>query len=69
MIKSIGYKTEAFNGYCASSGNIDNRMKEACFDIQILLVEFFTDAINTIRGEFETLRDGECVGKHGFCSS
>lgn len=53
MLKSLGYKAEAFGGYCAASREALASMKEACFDIQIQLVGFFTSAVKSIRGEEE----------------
>ncbi|KAJ4313469.1 hypothetical protein N0V84_009394 [Fusarium piperis] len=53
MLKSLGYKAEAFKGYCAASREVLASMKEACFDIQIQLVEFFTSAVKSMRGEEE----------------
>lgn len=53
MLKSLGYKAEAFKGYYAMSRENLDQMKEACFDIQIQLVEFFTSVIKSMRGEEE----------------
>lgn len=46
MVKSFAHKAEAFNGYCNEAQVIGNLVKEACFDIQILFVDFFTASIN-----------------------
>lgn len=54
MLKSLGYKAEAFNGYYTASPQNLDQVKEACFDIQIQLVEFFTSAVKSMRGEEET---------------
>lgn len=48
MIKSLAHKAEAFNGYCDDAQVVGNSMKEACFDMQTLFVDFFTASINYI---------------------
>ena len=53
MLKSLGYKAEAFKGYYTMSRENLDQIKEACFDIQIQLVEFFTSAVKSMRGEGE----------------
>lgn len=52
MLKSLGYKAEAFKRYYStlSRDNLD-QVKEVCFDIQVQLLEFFTTAIKSMRGE------------------
>lgn len=49
MIKSLALKTEAVNAYCSRSHEIDATIKEVCFDIELLLVEFITSSIKQIR--------------------
>ena len=67
MIKSLGYKAEAFKGYYTASRESSDQIKEACFDIQIQLVEFFASAVNCMRGEkgepqyCEYWQDGELI--------
>lgn len=56
MLKSLGYKAEAFKGYYTGSRKNLDQIKEACFDIQIQLVEFFTSAVKSMRGEEEETR-------------
>ena len=52
MLKSLGYKAEAFKQhYSASSLENLDQVKEVCFDIQVQLVEFFTTAVKSMRGE------------------
>ncbi|KAM0470188.1 hypothetical protein ACHAPX_010074 [Trichoderma viride] len=52
MLKSLGYKVEAFKQhYSASTRENAGRVKEACFDMQVQLVQFFTTAVNIMRGE------------------
>lgn len=53
MIKAIAHKAEAFNTYCASVSLVSNPVKEACFDMQILFVEFFTHSIQCLHGTNE----------------
>lgn len=53
MVKSLALKTEAFNGYCNEAQVVGNSVKEACFDMQILFVDFFTASINYIQGAGE----------------
>lgn len=56
MLKSVGYKAEAFNGYHAVCRENLDQIKEACFDIQIQLVEFFTGAVKSMRGDEKETR-------------
>ncbi|KAM0511972.1 hypothetical protein ACHAPE_009328 [Trichoderma viride] len=52
MLKSLGYKIEAFNQhYSASTEENAGQVKEACFDMQVQLVQFFAAAVNIMRGE------------------
>ncbi|OAQ97307.1 hypothetical protein LLEC1_00074, partial [Akanthomyces lecanii] len=51
MIKSVGYKAEAFIGQCATSFEDRDEIKEACLDIQVQLVRFFTAAVQFLRSE------------------
>ncbi|GFF21642.1 hypothetical protein ATEIFO6365_0015021400 [Aspergillus terreus] len=57
MLKSLGYKVEAFMAYYVACRDKPEKMKEACFDIQIQLVEFFTTAVKSLRGEEDTSHD------------
>lgn len=64
MLKSLGYKVEVFKGYYVVSQEDLPSMKQACFDIQVQLVRFFTSAVKSIRGgEEEGLADGALYGK------
>lgn len=56
MIKSLAHKAEAFNGYCNQAHLVGNLVKEACFDMQILFLDFFTASINYIHGAGEIPR-------------
>ncbi|EHK22215.1 uncharacterized protein TRIVIDRAFT_191059 [Trichoderma virens Gv29-8] len=52
MLESLGYKIEAFEQhYSASTSENANQVKEACFDIQVQLVQFFTTAVKSLRGK------------------
>ncbi|PNP48425.1 hypothetical protein TGAMA5MH_00463 [Trichoderma gamsii] len=52
MIKSLGYKVEAFKQhYSASTQENADQVKEACFDMHVRLVQFFTIAVKFMRGE------------------
>ncbi|KEZ45512.1 hypothetical protein SAPIO_CDS1836 [Scedosporium apiospermum] len=54
MIRSIAYKAETFNSLCEQFGpsqELANSVKEACFKMQVQIVEFFVEAIEIIRGE------------------
>ncbi|KAL3437123.1 hypothetical protein BDV09DRAFT_163834 [Aspergillus tetrazonus] len=67
MLKALGYRAEAFNGYfAASQENPSDQIKEACFDILILLTEFATSAIKTMHGEEDSMYDGKRVGGHSW---
>ncbi|KAK0747419.1 pfs domain-containing protein [Apiosordaria backusii] len=48
MVKSLAHKAEAFNGICRHAPVISNNMKEACFDMQIQLLDFFSSSIKRI---------------------
>jgi hypothetical protein len=56
MIKSLAHKAEAFNGYCHEAQVVGNPVKEACIDMQILFVDFFTASIHYIHGADEVPR-------------
>ena len=51
MLKSLGRRAESFKQLYspASQENVES-VKEACFDIQFLLVTFFTTAVTFMRG-------------------
>lgn len=52
MLKSLGYKAEAFKRYYSASSRWDlDQVREVCFDIQVQLVKFFTIAVKFMRGE------------------
>lgn len=54
MIRSISYKAETFNSLCeqfSPSQELANSVKEACFKMQVQIMEFFVEAIEIIRGE------------------
>lgn len=55
MIKSLAHKAEAFNNYCdvVNMETVGTSIQEACFDIQIQFVDFFTAAIKSIHGDDE----------------
>lgn len=60
MLKFIAHKTEAFNACCDLSHNsLGNPVKEACFDMQISVVEFLTFAIRCIRGDLDNEDHGK----------
>ncbi|TEY42388.1 hypothetical protein BOTCAL_0391g00040 [Botryotinia calthae] len=65
MLKSLGYKAESFKDYYYSSKDKFDQIKEACFDIQIQLVEFFTSAVRSMRGEEEEKKYDERDGLYG----
>lgn len=57
MLKSLGYKVEAFKRhYSASTQENAAQVKEACFDMQVQLVQFFTIAVKSIRGEGDEIQ-------------
>jgi hypothetical protein len=63
MLKSFGYKTEAFSKYYSASHPKDlGQIKEACFEIQVQLVEFFSTAVTAMRGERNFSRP--CENQH-----
>ena len=55
MVKAIGHKIDLFNGYCRNETGL-RQMKEACLDVHIELVAFYTDVIKLFRsGSFGEL--------------
>jgi hypothetical protein len=58
VLKSIGYKADSFNSCVATLPVIPSQIKEACFDIQVQLLEFFVEAVKCIRGEEDDGRYG-----------
>ncbi|EFY88132.1 hypothetical protein MAC_05870 [Metarhizium acridum CQMa 102] len=53
MIKQLVYQAEAFNGLCSSDAEMDNSIKEACFDMQVLYLDFLIASIEYIHGAGE----------------
>lgn len=53
MVKSLIYKAETFNGYYKKASIMETPVKEACFDMQVLFVDFFTSSIKYIHGDDE----------------
>ncbi|KAH8695778.1 hypothetical protein GQ44DRAFT_744505 [Phaeosphaeriaceae sp. PMI808] len=51
MLKSLCHKAEAFVGYYDNSQETSDQFKEVYFEIQVRLLEFFTNAIKTVCGE------------------
>ncbi|KAM0666628.1 hypothetical protein ACQRIU_004483 [Beauveria bassiana] len=54
MIKSLGYKAEAFSVHYKGSSDNRDQLKEACFDIQVQMVRFLAACIQSMRGEEAT---------------
>lgn len=69
MLKSLGYKAEAFKQYYSASSweNLD-QVKEVCFDIQVQLVEFFTTAVKLMRGEEDEIQYCKFLQTHSHYS-
>ncbi|KAI0412494.1 hypothetical protein F5X98DRAFT_367241 [Xylaria grammica] len=69
MLKSLGYKAEAFEKhYLAASRNYEEQTKEACFDIYVRLVQFFTTAVKCMRDRENHVQPyyrGGPKGRHG----
>ncbi|KAL7952428.1 hypothetical protein V8C34DRAFT_323297 [Trichoderma compactum] len=64
MLKSLGYKVEAFKRhYSASTQENAGQVKEACFDMQVQLVQFFTIAVKSIRGEEDEIQQYKRAGQ------
>ncbi|KAK6507665.1 hypothetical protein TWF481_006087 [Arthrobotrys musiformis] len=53
MLKSIGHRAEVFNNLCSAAPILYKQMREPCFEIQTLLVEFFVEATQIMRGDLE----------------
>ncbi|KAI7781720.1 hypothetical protein LA080_014486 [Diaporthe eres] len=51
VLRSIGYKAGSFNTCYAAMNTMTGQMKEACFDMQVQILEFFIDAIKCMRDE------------------
>lgn len=57
MLKSLGYKLEAFKWhYSRLTQENAGQVKEACFDMQVKLVQFFTTAVKSLRGEEDEIQ-------------
>ncbi|KAJ8131316.1 hypothetical protein O1611_g2307 [Lasiodiplodia mahajangana] len=56
MIRSMGHTAGIFNTYRAALPRMVDQVKEACFNIQMELVEFCVDAIRYMRGDNESGR-------------
>ncbi len=55
MIKSLGHKAEVFNGFCNEVDVLSNPVKEACFDMQIRFLDFFTASIQYLHSTDDDL--------------
>ena len=55
MIKSFGSKLDSFNGYFSHDIELGQRPKEACFEIQITLLDYLSGQIPILH----TILDGE----------
>ncbi|KAK8108993.1 hypothetical protein PG984_014794 [Apiospora sp. TS-2023a] len=65
MIKSLALKAESFN-QCRSWSNLtSSSVKEVCFDIHVLLVEFNTNCIKAIRGAELSIQGITATGTNG----
>ncbi|KAK8013187.1 NB-ARC and TPR domain protein [Apiospora marii] len=53
MIKSFAHRAEAFNSHTSDSHVVGNLVKESCFDIQVLFVDFFVAAVIYVHGADE----------------
>ncbi|KAF4992903.1 hypothetical protein FGRMN_6846 [Fusarium graminum] len=53
LLKTIGYRVDSFNTFWSATPTVMSQMKEACFDIQVQLLEFFIDVIRCLRGDPE----------------
>jgi hypothetical protein len=57
MLKSLSYKVEAFKQhYSASTQENASQVREACFDMQVQMVQFFTTAVKSMRGEEDDIQ-------------
>ncbi|KAK4060264.1 uncharacterized protein Triagg1_10814 [Trichoderma aggressivum f. europaeum] len=64
MLKSLGYKVEAFKRhYSASNQENAGQVKEACFDMQVQLVQFFTVSVKSLRGEKDEIQHDKRAGQ------
>ncbi|KAL6695359.1 pfs domain-containing protein [Trichoderma pleuroticola] len=64
MLKSLGYKVEAFKRhYSASTPENADQVKEACFDIQVQLVQFFTTTVKSLRGREDEIQNNKGAGQ------
>ncbi|PNP51317.1 hypothetical protein THARTR1_08074 [Trichoderma harzianum] len=64
MLKSLGYKVEAFKRhYSASTQENADQVKEACFDIQVRLVQFFTTTAKSLRGGEDEIQNNKGAGQ------
>ncbi|KAJ2979535.1 hypothetical protein NUW58_g7177 [Xylaria curta] len=50
MIKQLLLQAEAFNDFCDASFDVENPIKEACFDMQLLYLDFHIHCIRYLHG-------------------
>lgn len=51
MLKTLGYKVEEFNTHCTNAISITKLIREACFEMLTLLLEFIAALIRTLRDD------------------
>lgn len=51
MVKSLDRKAELFIHYCKDVQVVGNSIKETCYDMQVLFLDFLTNAINYIHAD------------------
>ncbi|KAF2967528.1 hypothetical protein GQX73_g6031 [Xylaria multiplex] len=59
MMKQLILQAEAFNDFCDHTVNAENPIKEACFDMEVLYLDFHICCIRYLRGE-----GGDYGGRH-----
>ena len=65
MIKHLVNQAEAFNGFCSAMSEVGNLTKEACFDMQLLYLDFYVSAIRCIHDPGE-MQYGTFPTSHAF---
>jgi hypothetical protein len=51
MIKQLLLQAEAFNDFCDPIVDVENPIKEGCFDMQVLYLDFLISCIRYLHGE------------------
>ena len=59
MLRSLCHKVEILNNYCSDSSTLILQAKEACFEVALTLLSFFSRLVKFMRSDIEYSLPGE----------